>query len=197
MPPYFKNSDGSIKEWAYEGLDDFNYHQHLSHLYPVFPGTEVSTRKNRELQPGLQLAVQKRVLGSQKGWGMAHMSCLYCRLGQQEKATECLDILTRSCLLSNFLRPITTGAGWVLPWIWEGFTTIQLDALMGLVNAVQEILLYADERYIKIPPSRPECFMAGKISSFCFPGGSVSLQWAVGFAVRRRMSGISAQRRAI
>ena len=42
VPPYQINEDGAVREWMRPELADHYAHRHLSHLYPVFPGTEIT-----------------------------------------------------------------------------------------------------------------------------------------------------------
>ena len=42
IPPYQINKDGAVREWMHPLFDDNYHHRHQSHLYPVFPGTEVT-----------------------------------------------------------------------------------------------------------------------------------------------------------
>lgn len=45
------------------------------------------------------------------------------------------------------------------------------------MNALQEMLLYADEEYVKILPCLPERFKTGRVSTLHFPAGTVSFEW--------------------
>ncbi|MBQ8612112.1 MAG: hypothetical protein IJ412_10465 [Oscillospiraceae bacterium] len=43
IPPYMINADGAAKEWMAEDLDDQYFHRHI---YPVFPGEEISAESD-------------------------------------------------------------------------------------------------------------------------------------------------------
>ena len=49
IPDYMINSDGAVKEWMSGELDDNYRHRHLSHIYPVFPGGEVTRSSDPEI----------------------------------------------------------------------------------------------------------------------------------------------------
>ena len=59
------NEDGAVKEWLHPTLEDNYAHRHLSHIYPVFPGNEVTAYNNPELFEAFRNAVNLRKLGSQ------------------------------------------------------------------------------------------------------------------------------------
>lgn len=176
MPDYLLEPEGAVKEWLHPAFEDRRDHRHLSHLYPVFPGQEVTREEQPELFQAFETAVDQRRLGAQSGWSLAHMSSIYARLGNGERALESLDILARSCVLSN---------GYTLHNDWRNMgvcmsmpaAPIQLDANMGWVNAVQEMLLYVSEQWIKLLPALPERWGQGSIRDWCIPGGRMSCTW--------------------
>ena len=57
------------------------------------------------------------------------------------------------------------------------FAPVQLDALLGSVNTIQEMLLTVTPKKIILLPSITEKFNKGKFSDFHFFGGKISLKW--------------------
>src|SRR5699024_5872317 len=49
IPPYQMNEEGDLREWMHPDFDDNYEHRHLSHLYPIFPGKEITEEWNPEL----------------------------------------------------------------------------------------------------------------------------------------------------
>ncbi|WP_010271639.1 glycosyl hydrolase family 95 catalytic domain-containing protein [Paenibacillus senegalensis] len=176
IPPYQINEEGAIKEWMHPEFVDRYNHRHLSHLYPVFPGQEVIREEQPELFKAFETAVRKRLIGAQSGWSLAHMAAIYARLGAGDQALECLDILARSCLINNFF---TLHNDWRQMGICMDMPSapVQLDANMGWVNAVQELLLYASPKLIKVLPALPARWIRGRVRDWRYPGGKLSLVW--------------------
>lgn len=178
LPFYDKAEDGDIKEWQYPGLEQRYNHRHLSHIYPVFPGSElVKGRDDDDLVNAFEKAVDKRMLGAQTGWSLAHMSCIYSRFEKPKKAIESLDILSKACLLRNFFTlhndyrdmGLSLGKGSNAP--------VQLDAAMGVVQAIQEMLLYPGKDFIKLLPALPERLGKGSIHNLRFMTGRLNMEW--------------------
>ena len=48
----------------------------------------------------------------------------------------------------------------------ESGAPVQLDALMGYVNAVQEMILYSSEKLVKLLPALPDNMSKGKIDVY-------------------------------
>lgn len=177
LPAYRKNADGAIREWQDDRFDDRYDHRHFSHLYPVFPGFEVNSQHNAQLLPAFQRAVDLRKPGAQTGWSMAFMANVYARLGQGDKAQASLANIAKSVLLQNFFT---------LHNDWRGMNIslqmdppVQLDALMGYGNAVQEMLFYCADGVIKLLPALGSSMAVGSVRDFRYASGLVSMQWQV------------------
>ena len=176
IPPYASNELGAIREWQAPQFEDRYDHRHLSHIYPVFPGHEVNSVDQPEELDKYRKAVALRKIDAQTGWSMAHMASIYARFDEGEKAAECLDNMAKSCLLSNFFT---------LHNDWRGMSVtldmdpapVQLDAALGYVNAVQEMLVYVSEDLIKLLPALPSRLKKGSVRDFQYPNGSISMQW--------------------
>ena len=95
--------DGDMREWQWPGLTQRYNHRHLSHIYPMFPGREiVKGVAPKELTDQFELAVDKRLLGAQTGWSLAHTACINARFERPQKALECLDTMCRASLTKSF-----------------------------------------------------------------------------------------------
>lgn len=176
IPPYKTNEYGAIREWQEEAFEDRYDHRHLSHIYPLFPGTEVNSVDQPEEMEKFKRAVDLRKIDAQTGWSMAHMAAVYARLDEGEKAAQCLDNLAKSCLLSNFFT---------LHNDWRGLGStmnmdpapVQLDAAVGYVNAIQEMILFASKDLLKLLPALPERLEGGSVKNFRYPDGILSMRW--------------------
>ncbi|MNI17169.1 hypothetical protein D3C73_705290 [compost metagenome] len=176
LPAYRVNEDGAVSEWIHPNFEERYAHRHLSHLYPVFPGNEVTKEADPELFRSFDKAVRKREIGAQTGWSLVHMAAIYARLGDGESSLECLDALSRSSLLPNLF---TLHNDWRGMGISMNMPTapVQLDANLGWVNAVQEMLLQVSPGVVKLLPALPERWKRGRLSDWRFHTGLISLAW--------------------
>ncbi len=173
IPSYRINDDGAIAEWIPKVHSDAYDHRHFSHLYPVFPGREVNDVQCGHLLPYFKCATDLRDIRSCCGWSLPNMSALYSRFCDDKKSLYCINAFAKSCLLDNFF---TTGhdyrdmgiAGF--GYSDEFHSSVQLDALMGSVNAVQEMLIYTSKDFVKILPACPEEFNEGEMKLYFFDG---------------------------
>ena len=174
VPDYMVNEDGAVREWMDVELRDRYHHRHLSHIYPMFPGEEITTES--ELFPAFEKAVDLRELGAMSGWALAHMSSIYARMARGNQALDCLNTLAQGCLLNNFF---TLHNDWrdMGVSLRMDCAPVQLDALMGTVNALQEMLLYASANRLAVLPACPDSFARGEVKNWRFPGGRISFEW--------------------
>ncbi len=186
LPYYEINADGALREWLHPGLTDNYHHRHQSHLYPLFPGFEISREETPELFAAARTAVEKRLvigLTSQTGWSLAHMASIYARLGEGDRALECLELILRFCTGPNLFT-------WHNDWRGQGVTMhwpeapFQIDANFGFTAAVQEMLVQSRPGWIGLLPALPKRWKRGELTGLktrC--GVEVDITWAQGGAV--------------
>lgn len=183
LPEYEINEDGAIKEWIYPGLIDNYHHRHLSHIYPLFPGFEVTMESNPRIYNAIRIAVEKRLVegrSSQTGWSLAHMANIYARLGDGNNALKCLELICRSCAGPNFfiIHNDWRSQGITMFWGHRGQPPFQIEANFGLTAAVIEMLIFSASGMIKLLPALPDKWTSGKIENVMCRGGiTVSIEW--------------------
>ena len=165
LPPYRINSDGAVAEWIPEFYEDNYNHRHQSHVYPVFPGHEITRLNNPELYAAFVKAMMLRKtvgLKDQSGWSLMYMANVFARMGMGDEVDTCIDYLTRSVVMSNFLTIHND-------WRRMGIAVcgdlrrapVQLDANMGLTAAILEALLFSTENEIYVFNALPSSMKNG------------------------------------
>lgn len=178
LPEYLINKDGAIAEWIVDDLHDAYDHRHVSHLYPVFPGTELEDSQNKQLIDACKRAVDLRY-GSFGGWSLPHMSAIYSRLRDPEKAFDSINALSKVCLLENLMTMNYDYREMGITGFECGdeyHTMVQFDALMGTVNALQEMLLFTSPKILRLLPACPKQFSKGN-ATLHFSTGLVEMCW--------------------
>lgn len=183
IPEYQINEDGAMREWLHEDFKDNYQHRHQSHIYPLFPGFEINEDDTLELFEACRVAVEKRLcigLKAQTGWSFAHMANIFARLGNGEKAKECLDLLIRFCTGTNLYTHHNDwrNMGVTLKYMHAGHAPFQIDANLGYTSAIYEMLMYTDNTKIKLLPALYSEWKRGSVENLHARGGYiVSIYW--------------------
>ena len=178
IPLYQINEDGAIKEWMHPDLKDNYNHRHQSHIYPLFPGREIT--RQSPLFKAFEIAIRKRLeigITEQTSWSLVHMAHVFARLGDGDSALECLDLIARSCITNNFYSAHNDwrcmGIGMIM-----ALAPFQIDTNMGWTSAIQEMLLFSAPGQIRVLPALPKRWRRGSISGLVAMGGiTVSIEW--------------------
>lgn len=183
IPDYQINEDGAIREWMHPDFLDNYHHRHQSHIYPVFPGFEITKEENPEIFEACRVAVEKRLvigLKFQTGWSLAHMSNIYARLGEGDRALECLELLSRACLGDNFFtyHNACSNMGITGKMIIGRTAPFQIDANFGWTAAVNEMLIFSKCGLIKLLPAVSSNWVKGSVTgTLCRGGIEASIEW--------------------
>ncbi|GIP31464.1 glycoside hydrolase N-terminal domain-containing protein [Paenibacillus sp. J2TS4] len=183
IPPYEVNEDGAIREWMHPDLQDNYHHRHQSHIYPLFPGLEVTEETQPEWFEACRVAVEKRLvigLKEQTGWSLSHMANIYARLGDGDRALECLEISSRSCVGDNLLTYHNDwrSQGITMKAMWGHSAPYQIEANMGWTAAMLEMLVFSSPGMIKLLPALPRPWTRGRIKGVMARGEvEVAIEW--------------------
>jgi alpha-L-fucosidase 2 len=182
LPDYEINQDGAMKEWLWPGLTDNYEHRHLSHIYGLFPGFEITDTFMPEIFQACKIAVEKRqVVGqmSQTGWSLAHMANIYARLHEGDRALAALNQMIRACVGPNLFTYHNDWRHQGLTLFWNFMDRIfQIDANFGITAAILEMLLYSNKDLIGILPALPSNWNSGEITGVVARGAIIlDIKW--------------------
>ena len=184
IPPYQINEDGALREWMHPDFKDNYKHRHESHLYPLFPGIEITEETDLVLYEACRVAVEKRMtvgLGDQSGWSFTHMANVQARLGQGDRALEALELMSRTCLGQNFLAYHNDWRrqGMTVNWLFSAKgAAYQADANFGWTAAILEMLAYSRPGMIKLLPALPDKWRTGRCDGILCRGQiELSVAW--------------------
>lgn len=180
FPPMQISSKGYLQEWLadYEEVDP--HHRHVSHLYGLHPGHQISAEQTPELLEACRQTLQRRGDGG-TGWSRAWKVNFWARLGDGDRAWTLLQRLLHPAVNPENGRHESG----TFPNLFCSHEPYQIDGNFGGAAGIGEMLLQSNGTTIKLLPALPSDWSEGEFEGFRTRGGAeVSLKWSNGIPVK-------------
>lgn len=160
---------GQLQEWKEDWDDPKDNHRHVSHLYALYPGHQISPLTTPRYAAAARVSLKARGDGG-TGWSKAWKISFWARLFDGDHAHLMLAQQLRESTLAN---------------LWDTCPPFQIDGNFGATAGISEMLVQSQSGFINILPALPHDWPNGEVRGLKARGDvTLDIAWSEG-KVRR------------